>query len=144
MALPNLTWLSLGYQGCALAIMAVLGLHSCLSYHNYTSYGAIIAALAAVLPSLDVGLIATLAGRIRSWQQLAGGVSGGCPGGAQWSCGYHLHPIQLGFHGNPYFKKIDQFFSCACGYVVDWPHVAQVRFWRPKRPHLERRHAIWG
>ena len=28
-------------------------------------------------------------------------------------------------------------FPASCGYVVDLPHVAQVRFWRPKRPHLE-------
>ena len=33
-------------------------------------------------------------------------------------------------------------FLYACGYVVDWPHVAQVRFWRPKRPHLERSHVV--
>ena len=23
------------------------------------------------------------------------------------------------------------------------PHVAQVRFWRPKRPHLEKGHVVW-
>ena len=34
-------------------------------------------------------------------------------------------------------------FPTSCGYVVDWPHVAQVRFWRPKRPHSEKRHVIW-
>ena len=28
-------------------------------------------------------------------------------------------------------------FPVSCGYVVDWPHVAQVHFWRPKRPHSE-------
>ena len=28
-------------------------------------------------------------------------------------------------------------FPASCGYVVDWPHVAQVRFWRPKMPHSE-------
>ena len=32
-------------------------------------------------------------GRIGSRQQLAGGVSLGCSGGAQRSCGDHLHPI---------------------------------------------------
>ena len=33
-------------------------------------------------------------------------------------------------------------FPASCGYVVVLPHVAQVRFWRPKRPHSEERHAI--
>ena len=28
-------------------------------------------------------------------------------------------------------------FPASCGYVVVLPHVAQVRFWRPKRPHSE-------
>ena len=28
-------------------------------------------------------------------------------------------------------------YPASCGYVVDWPHVAQVRFWRPKLPHSE-------
>ena len=27
----------------------------------------------------------------------------------------------------------------SCGYVVDWPHVAQVRFRPPKRPHSEKK-----
>ena len=50
----------------------------------------------------------------------------------------------LGFHENPYFEKNGRFFSCAsCGYVVDLPHVAQVRFWRPKRPHSEESRVIW-
>ena len=42
-------------------------------------------------------------GRIGSRQQLAGGVFWGCSGGAQWSYGDHLHPIQLRFHGKPLF-----------------------------------------
>ena len=28
-------------------------------------------------------------------------------------------------------------FPASCGYVVVLPHVAQVRFWRPKKPHSE-------
>ena len=28
-------------------------------------------------------------------------------------------------------------FPASCGYVVVLPHVAQVRFWRPKMPHSE-------
>ena len=82
--------------------------------------------------------------RIGSRQQLVGGVPLGCPGGAQRSCGDHLHPIQLVFHGTLFFLKNRRFFSlCACAYVVDWPHVAQVRFWRPKGPHSETRHVVW-
>ena len=42
-------------------------------------------------------------GRIGSRQQLAGGVSWGCSGGAQRSYGDHLHPIRLRFHGKPLF-----------------------------------------
>ena len=30
-------------------------------------------------------------------------------------------------YGKPLFWKIGRFFLCACGYVVDWPHVAQAR-----------------
>ena len=33
----------------------------------------------------------------------------------------------------PCFEKNGRFFL---RHVVDWSHVAQVRFWRPKRPHL--------
>ena len=47
------------------------------------------------------------------------------------------------FIETPYFEKIGRFFWCACGYVVNWPHVAQVRFWRPKTPHLESSHVVW-
>ena len=43
------------------------------------------------------------AGRIWSRQQLAGGMSWGCSGGAQRSYGDHIHPIQLRFHGKPLF-----------------------------------------
>ena len=43
----------------------------------------------------------------------------------------------------PLVLKSWPFFPVSCGNVVDWPHVAEVRFWRPKRPHLEKRHAIW-
>ena len=44
-----------------------------------------------------------------------------------------------GFRENSDFEKINRFFLCACGYMVDWPHVAQVRFWRPKGPHSEKK-----
>ena len=43
-------------------------------------------------------VVMAYAGRIGSRQQRAKGVSWGCPGGAQRSCGDHLHPIQLGFN----------------------------------------------
>ena len=82
-------------------------------------------------------------GRIGSRQQLAGGVSWGCPRDDRWSFGDHLHPIQLGLHRKSLFVKFGRLFLCACGYVVDLPHVAQVRFWRSKRPHLEKRHLVW-
>ena len=49
-------------------------------------------------------------GRIGTWQHLMGGVSWGCPGGAQRTCGDHIHPIQLGFHGNPKVRKNGHFF----------------------------------
>ena len=35
---------------------------------------------------------------------------------------------------NPYFEKLANF-----GYVVDWRHVAKVRFWRPERPHSKKK-----
>ena len=48
-------------------------------------------------------------GRIGSRQQLAENawlVSLGCSGGAPRSCRAHLHIIQLGFKGNPYFETL--------------------------------------
>ena len=42
-------------------------------------------------------------GRIGSRQQVAGGVSWGCFGGAQRSYGDHLHQIRLRFHGKSLF-----------------------------------------
>ena len=29
-------------------------------------------------------------------------------------------------------------FTTPCGYVVNWPHVSQVRFWRPMCSHSEK------
>ena len=34
-------------------------------------------------------------------------------------------------------------FLCVCGYVEDWPHGVQVRFWRPKGPHSDKEQAVW-
>ena len=48
------------------------------------------------------------------------------------------------FMENPYFENLADFFSCT--HVDVWwigLHVTQVRFWRPKGPHLERSHAVW-
>ena len=44
----------------------------------------------------------------------------------------------------PLILKNRPIFLCACGYVVDLPHVAQVRFWQPKRPHSERKDMPFG
>ena len=53
--------------------------------------------------SLSEASVKIPTGRIGSRQHLAGGVSWGCPEGAQRPCGDHLHPIQIGFHGQPFF-----------------------------------------
>ena len=44
--------------------------------------------------------------------------------------------LNLSFMETPYFEKKMAEFFCV---QVDWPHLAQVRFWRPKRPHLEEK-----
>ena len=48
-----------------------------------------------------------------------------------------------GLMETPYFEKLAD-FSASCGYVVDWPNVAQVRFWQPKRPYLEKKDMPFG
>ena len=58
------------------------------------------------LPKSIFCLLASLCehtGRIGSRQHLAKGVPWGCHGGAQRSCGDHIHPIQLRFHRNALF-----------------------------------------
>ena len=53
-----------------------------------------------------------------------GGVSWGCPGGAQRSCGDHPHPIQSGLKETQCFEKLAHF---PCVHV----HGYVVGFWRP-------------
>ena len=50
--------------------------------------------------------------------------------GWQRPCGDNLHPVQLRFHG--LLLKNWPIFP-VMWILVDWPHVAQVRFWRPKK-----------
>ena len=68
------------------------------------------------------------------------GVSWGCPA-ALWGPST-LNPTRVSWKTLTWNKLAD-FFLCACIYVVDWPHVAQVRFLATKRPHLERSHLNW-
>ena len=61
---------------------------------------------AFVIDAAEIELRHGSTGRIGTQQQLAGGVlvvPCGCSGGAQWSCGDHLHLIQLEFKGNSLF-----------------------------------------
>ena len=67
------------------------------------------------------------------------GVSWGCPA-ALWG---PSTPNSTRVSWKTLILKNWPIFPVSCGYVVDWPHVAQVRFWRPKRPHSEKRHAVW-
>ena len=62
--------------------------------------------------------MAVSTGRIGSRQQLAGGMSWGCSGGAQQSCGNYLHPMQLRFHGKTLFRKKWPIFPASCGGLV--------------------------
>ena len=62
------------------------------------------------------------------------GMSWGCPA-ALWGPSTPS-PTQVSWK-NPHFEKLAD-FPVSCGYVMDWLRVAQVRFWRPKRPHSEK------
>ena len=64
------------------------------------------------MPTVNAKGLCWSTGRIGSRRQLARSVSWGCPGGTQRPCGDHLHPIQLRFHGKPWFRKIGRFFLC--------------------------------
>ena len=66
------------------------------------------------------------------------GVSWGCPA-AVWGPPTP-NPTQISW--KPLILENWSIFPVLCEYV-DWPYVAQVRFWRPKRPHLKKRLAIW-
>ena len=80
-------------------------------------------------------------GRIGSRQQLAENawlVSLGCSGGAQRSCGVHLHIIQHWFYGKPILRKIGRFPLCACGNGVDLPHLAKRAFRDQIGPNVQK------
>ena len=80
---------------------------------------------------------------------LQGGLGAGdssreaCPGGVLKVPGSLVGTMYTqsnsGFMEPPCFGKLADFSCVICGYVVGWPHVAQVRFWRSKRPHFEKR-----
>ena len=77
-------------------------------------------------------------GRIGSRQQLAGsrralGVFWRCPA-VSWGPSTP-NPTQISW--KTLILKNWLIFPASCGYVVVLPHVAQVRFWRPKMPHSE-------
>ena len=76
-------------------------------------------------------------GRIGSRQQLAGGMSWGCSGAVQRSCGNHLHPVQLEFQGNPYFENLADFPVCMwiCGGLA---RCGASDFSAPKRHYSEK------
>ena len=78
-------------------------------------------------------------GRIGVRRQRAGGVSGGVLGVPSGLVGTIYTQSNSRFRENPSFEKIGRFFLCTCG----CGGLAQVRFWRPKRPHLERSHVVW-
>ena len=81
-------------------------------------------------------------GRIGSRQKLAGGVSWGCPAVLSL-VGTIYTQFNSGVMENPYFEKLADFSLCACGHVVDWPHMAQVRF-ATKKAHLEKKIMPFG
>ena len=96
--------------------------------------------LSQAAPVLRCSEVSSSEGRYRAdWEPAA--TSGRRALGVFWRCPAVLwgpstpNPTQISW--KPLILKNWPIFPASCGYVVVLPHVAQVRFWRPKKPHSE-------
>ena len=155
MAYVGMAYVGMAYVGMAYVLMAYIVMaYAVTAYvvlaYVVLAYVAIVHVIMAYAVTASVRMayvvmalcsygLCGYTGRNGSRRQLAGGVCWGCSGGAQRPCGGPSTPNPTHISRKILVFKNWRIFPMSCGYVVVLPDVAQVRFWRPKGPHSEKK-----